>query len=262
MGKASSSKKVARAARAGGTRRSGQRRNLGFPMTVAVVIIAGVALVFFARDEREASASPRPNEDHWHAAYGVYFCDDFQNPVVSQNDPLGIHTHGDGVIHTHPFLNSAAGTNARLGVFFDTVSLQVTDGKITMPDGSERTEDDDDCDGDAAIVQIARWASADDATAGEKPTEIITEDFDRIRFRADREAYTIAFLPEGEEIPPPPSIPTLDNLSDVIEAPTTTTESDDGSTTSTTGADGSTSTTAPVSTDSTSPDTSTSTSAP
>jgi hypothetical protein len=248
MGKASSSKKVARAARAGGGRRPGQRRALGFPITIFLVVVLGVALVLFARSEREATAEPR-TEDHWHAAYGLYICDAFEPPLgdVGQ-DTLGIHTHQDGVIHIHPFLNSAAGTNAQLGIWLDQVQLNVEDDRIVLPDGTEYKEGEDDCDGDDAVVQVWRWATASEALEGKEPSEVITDDFDDIRFRDDREAFTIAFAPEDADVPAPESIPTLDNLSDVIQAPgasTSTTEpGETSSTTSSTAPGDTTSTTA------------------
>ncbi|MEY2570167.1 MAG: hypothetical protein QOE63_517, partial [Acidimicrobiaceae bacterium] len=81
MGKASSAKKVARAARAGGSRRSGQRRALGFPLAVGTVIVLGLLLVVFARNERTANARPLVNTgaagvsgDHWHEPYSIYTC--------------------------------------------------------------------------------------------------------------------------------------------------------------------------------------------
>jgi hypothetical protein len=222
MGKASSAKKVARAARAGGSSRSGQRRNLGFPATIALVIVLGVALVLVARNDQQASAEPVANQDHWHAAYGLYHCDQFLPPITDQTDTVGIHTHGDGVIHIHPFVSGAAGTNAKLSVFEDAVGLQITEDELVIP-GGETYKKGDKCGDEPGIIQVARWANADDATAGEQPTEIITEDFGDIRFRADREALTIAFAPEGADIPPPESIPTLDQLSDVGTPPSSDT---------------------------------------
>ncbi len=249
MGKASSAKKVARAARAGSSRRIGQRRHLGFPVTVTVIIVLGVLLVWFARDEREAVAEPQTT-DHWHAAYGTYLCDHFADPLTDiGSDALGIHTHGEGIVHIHPFLNSAAGTNAKTGIFFDQVGLDISNDQISLPSGESMAEDDDQCDGEDAIVQVAKWNSAEAAAAGEKPDQIFTDDFRDIRFTADREAFTIAFLPEGADIPAPESIPTLDDLSDVIQAPSSTTSSipDSSSTTSTTAPGDTTSSTPPSS---------------
>ena len=122
MGKASSSKKVARAARAGGRRKVRGQRGLVFPVAIVLVAALGLALIFYARNENQASAATAPiaNQDHWHTAYGVYICDKFITAFphgLDQNaaDPLGIHSHGDGVIHIHPFSSTTSGKNATLG---------------------------------------------------------------------------------------------------------------------------------------------------
>ena len=260
MGKASSAKKVARAARAGGSRRPGQRRQLGFPLLIAGVLIGGVLLIFIARDSREVNAAPRSqaNEvsDHWHASFGTYQCDGFVfdgttegGPFLSDllDDPLGIHTHQDGVIHIHPFTDAAGGRNARMRIFFDDVGITATNSTVEFPDGTVWDEDETTCtvDGEEVPGQIvlARWNDAQDAADGERPSEIFTEGFGDVRFRNDREYYTLAFMPAGEidTVPVRPDvIEELSNLDDVLEAPTTTTA--DGNTTTTTG-DGETTTT-------------------
>jgi hypothetical protein len=248
MGKASSAKKVARVARSGGSRTKGQRRNLGFPITIGAIVVLGLLLVGFARNNQQAEAHPQiytgSTGDHWHAAYGIYLCDHFASPLNDgpAGDQLGIHTHGDGVIHIHPFVSSSAGTNAQLGVFLEDTDTTVSNTKISLPDGTVMEEGKDKCDGKSAIVQVAYWANAADAAAGKKPTTVFTDDFSKIRFKNDRAAYTIAFLPEGATIPAPESIPTLDNLSDVGGATSSTAP---GATTSSTAPGGSTSSTAP-----------------
>ena len=259
MGKASSAKKVARAARAGGSRRPGQRRALGFPIIIASVIVLGCVLVVFARSSRDANAEPRSQADgvdaqHWHAAYGLSFCGEFERTSAAGTaltdvgeDTLGIHTHGDSIIHIHPFIDSAGGRNARMQIFFDQVGLEVNDSSITFPDGEAWTEGEDTCtvDGEEVPGQlvVARWQDAQDAADGEKPTEVITDDFGSVRFRNDREYYTIAFVPEGEleDIPVRPDVlADLGNLSDVgpqedLEAPvdSTTSTTAEGQTTDT-----------------------------
>ena len=250
MGKASSAKKVARAARAGGSRRPGQRRQLGFPLLIASVVIIGVSLILVARTSRDATAAPvsqaNPDSDHWHAALGVYQCDRWifdgspeggafftdMPQADGSTDPQGIHTHEDGVIHIHPFLDSAGGRNARMRIFFDDIGLEISDSKVTFPDGTVWDEAETTCtvDGEEVPGQIvlARWNDAQDAADGERPSEIITEDFGDMRFRNDREYYTLAYLPEDqiEDIPVRPDIvESLNNLSDVAPAPGETTTS-------------------------------------
>ena len=241
MGKASSAKKVARAARAGGSRRPGQRRALGFPLLIGGVILSGTLLVAFARESREAGAAPRSqaNEefDHWHAAYGVYDCTDFifddeaTAIVDAAGDPLGIHTHGDGVIHIHPFTDAAGGRNARMTLFFQDVGIDASDSEWTFPDGTVWDEATKTCGDEPGQIVIAKWNDAQAAADGERPNELITEDFGDIRFRNDREYYTFAFVPESalDEIPVRPDVVgDLNNLSDVppdqnIDAPTSST---------------------------------------
>ena len=77
MGKASSSKKVARAARAGGRSAGNKQRNLLFPGVIGVIMRAR-RRAHRLRRQRPQVRRPtcRPSlGDHWHAAFGVYICD-------------------------------------------------------------------------------------------------------------------------------------------------------------------------------------------
>jgi hypothetical protein len=155
---------------------------------------------------RAATAEPAVMENHWHAAFGVYICDGFRADVAEFESPEGIHTHSDGAIHIHPFTEAGAGDNATLGVFLRGAGIDLADGELTV-DG-ETYRDGHDCDGEPARVQVARWS---DVRSGGDP-EIVTTDAADLRFEADGEAYTIAVVPEGTEVPPPPSTDDLDEL--------------------------------------------------
>ena len=222
MGKASSNKKVARAAKAGGGRaRAAGERNILFPTMLAVVVIFGALLVVYARDERsaEALAAPLANEDHWHAAYSVYVCDsplpDLPEFTAPQNG--GNHTHGDGLFHIHPFSPARAGENATLVNFFSDAGEvlgggdQLSEDTLGVPGGESYTEGEDSCDGVEGdpIVQVAVWDTAFAAAEEEDPDRIVTEDFDSIGFEDDGMAFTVAFAPRGTEIPPPASVQDL-----------------------------------------------------
>ncbi|MBV9950890.1 MAG: hypothetical protein JO291_02985 [Acidimicrobiia bacterium] len=214
MGKASSAKKVARAARAGGGRRSGQRRQLGFPMAIVAVVVVGLLLIVFARQSNQASADnhnpPQPNRDHWHEAYGLYICDRFLTNVADKgSDVLGIHTHQDGLIHIHPFTAAAAGKQATLSKFFQDTGLKVSDSSIKLPaadpfNGRLYKEGETTCGGKPAKVEVVHWKSAIAASTGAKPDKVYTSGFGGIRLSEDLGAFTFAFVPAGTKIPPPP----------------------------------------------------------
>ncbi len=139
MGKASSSKKVARAARTGGGRTRRGSSSWLWPALMAVIVVLGTAGVVYSREQR-APDNSRPvaagagrEGDHWHAAIGFYICGQFQPDISAAADPLGIHTHDDGIVHIHPFTSRAAGKNAKLGVFFDTVDAKVSSTELRLP---------------------------------------------------------------------------------------------------------------------------------
>jgi hypothetical protein len=237
MGKASSSKKVARAARAGGRRASGGRqRDLKFPAVIGLIVVLGAGLIAFAANDRKSDAQVPPiaMQDHWHAAFGVYICGEFQPNVPTFESPVGIHTHDDGVIHIHPTSGGGAGENATLGVFLDGAGIDLSNDKLTMNDKTWE-EGKDQCDGKDGELVVAQWKDVQDPDS--KPA-IILRDFNDIRFRQNGEGYTIAFVPEGTtDIPKPPSAANLAELGAADAGTSNTT----GST-----APGDTGTTAPV----------------
>lgn len=200
-----SSKKVAKAARAGATPSASvgrEQRSLGFPMALAAIIIAGTALVAFAWNARDVAALSPTFDDHWHLPFGIYDCqtDSF---LVDLEDPgipnAGIHTHGDGVIHLHPFSSEATGNNARLDLFLDATRTDIEgDAVMTFAD-RPALEAGVECDGEEAILQLARFAPGETT-----PTEVFTEDLSDYRFQQDQEGVVIALAPAGFDIPPPP----------------------------------------------------------
>ena len=210
MGKASSSKKVARAARAGGSP-SAPRRQLAFPLSILAIVVVGAVLVVVARgaNEEAAAESPRVGE-HWHAAYGIYVCDTFLPAGADVGpDTTGLHTHNDGVAHLHPFVNGYAGRNATLGGFGEMIGLEFGSGSFSYL--GTTYDDSYDCGGEPVEVSVTTWPADDPDAAG----TVVTDDMGGVRFDEDRLAVTIAVAPVGAEIPRPPSVPELDQLSDV-----------------------------------------------
>jgi hypothetical protein len=259
MGKASSAKKVARAARTGGGRTRRGTTSWVWPGLMAAVVVLGTAGIVYSRDQRQPD-NTRPIAavagkagDHWHAAIGFYVCGSFVPDLPEGDDPLGIHGHGDGVVHIHPFGASSSGKRAILGIYFDTVGASVSATKLELP-AQDTKRNGDKCENGPGTIQTKVW----DTRAATDPGRIVEGNPSSIRPQ-DGELITIAFVPVGTDIPKPPSESNLDRLSDVgtptpsttttsidPNAPTTSTSSPDSSTsTSTTSASTTTSTSRP-----------------
>ena len=240
MGKASSGKKVARAARAGGGLTRRRNTSYGYPAFIAVVVILGLALIAFSRHEVRASAAPasaptkdnsppRADADHWHTAYGFYICGKWQSNIAQFEDAQGIHTHGDGVIHVHPFRigkrNPFSGKNANLGAFMAFAKGRVTGQQIKVPNGVKKVNGDK-CSGKASQVIVKTWKKGEPEEAG----QLFTGNPEKLKLE-DNMLLTIAFMPKGSKIPQPQSAPTLDSLSDVTPSTPTTTPGETPTTT-------------------------------
>ncbi len=165
--------------------------------------IAGSATTASGSGSGPASLGPVVGDDHWHAAVGMYACDEFLPDLGEFESDTGIHTHGDGVIHIHPFTEAGAGTNATLGLFLDEAVVALGDGELTVYGVTY-----DECDGEPAELQIAQW---DDVAAGGDPDTVV-DDPSLLPFVASGEGYTVALVPDGTEIPPPPSSDDLEEL--------------------------------------------------
>ena len=203
MARGDSARKVARAARtasAGGS--SGERRRVGFPVAMAVVVVLGVLLVGWARSNREATSAPRLG-DHWHSVYDIHVCADeivghWRSKMVVERDPDGIHTHGDGLIHIHPFNSLATGDSAQLGKFFEAFGGYITDSAIKLDTG-EVIEEGFYCGDQPAVLTVARF----DAQDRDREPQVYTQNLADIRFLKNLEGFTIAFVP-GDRTPPRP----------------------------------------------------------
>jgi len=205
VGKASSSKKVQRAAKAAASSRgASEKRELGFPLTIAAVVILGIALVVIARESREVVAPT--TGDHWHSAYTVYDCGTPVAEFTSVSDPDGIHTHQDGLIHIHPFNSSATGTDAQMSIFFEAMEATVSSDEITAREFQDIVADDG-CGDEAAVIKIGRFEVDPEI----RLVAVYDRDFGEVQFLSDREAFTIAKVPVGED-PPAPSAAALAQL--------------------------------------------------
>jgi hypothetical protein len=211
MGKASSSKKVARAASTGGGRTSRGRTPWLWYSVMSIVVILGVLGVVVSRSDLDEAAADPPaiGQDHWHAAYGVNICGKVQPGLVdTKGDRYGIHSHGDGLIHIHPKSANAAGKKATLGVFMDEVGVKLTSTSIDLPDADTK-KNGDRCGTKAGKVQVAVWETPDDETV-----TIVKGDPNDLRLK-QAQVILIAFVPEGTKLQKPASAAEVHKPSDL-----------------------------------------------
>jgi hypothetical protein len=154
-------------------------------------------------------------QDHWHAAYGLFVCDHFlPDQTDIREDALGIHTHGEGLIHIHPFSIASSGTNARMALFAEQVGMTLRDDELGLHDGTVYRNGDRCPNGQPMSLKVYEWKVDDPAAA----PRVFSSDFGAIPFTGDRLAFTIAMVPDGVTPRKPPSIPRLDDLTDVPDA--------------------------------------------
>lgn len=126
----------------------------GLAATLAALVLA-IALV----GGDPGSDVPRIGADHWHAAYTYYVCGEKQ-PNAPTWEGAGVHTHGDGVIHIHPFTKAEEGLGASLVKWFEYGGGKLDDDEIRLPGFSKVWKNGEACPegtpdgGEEGVVQI------------------------------------------------------------------------------------------------------------
>jgi hypothetical protein len=129
-------------------------------LLVIAVVVIGLVVVALTGNSADTTSSagggsaalrPRAPDaatntpgDHWHTYLGINICGEWL-PVPRQfekpsYDPraetnVGIHTHGDGLIHVHPFVESETGDNATLGLFLHYLGWTISDDTVDYSHG-------------------------------------------------------------------------------------------------------------------------------
>jgi hypothetical protein len=206
--------------RAKSRRPRNSRSSRWFYATLAVVVVAGLVGIVLTRTSGQAAAvapqppsSANPAGDHWHAAFAVNVCGEwlpypavFETEAGNPNIRAGIHTHGDGFIHIHPFTPQEGGTNATLGRFFDYGGWSVSESSFNVWTGPsfDKTK--------------TQWSNGDRcpnaaSEAGKgKPGQVVfevncksTSGNPSDHLLKDQQVLAIGFLPKGQEMGAPPN---------------------------------------------------------
>ncbi len=214
----SSTKKAARLAHKGKGKKVRFQGGTLFPLIVAIVMVLGLGAIVYARQTVPADDSTPPTiNDHWHAAYGFFLCDTWQQLagnleetnasgqlINSRFQQVGIHSHDDGVMHWHPSTTKAVGKRAKLGVFLDVYDVELTNDALRFPDnqlgGKDYIEGETKCGDEDAELQVVVWDSYTDT--GDGTTYIAN--FDNIRIKNNGMVFVIAFVPRDTDIQMPP----------------------------------------------------------
>jgi len=209
MAKASSTSKVARVARSGGTRTRRESFRPGFGAAVVGVFLIGVLLVAWAWASRDTGPEGPVAGDTLTATVGVYLCDAFVPDV-------GGTVTVDAVNPDVPELpNSLAGWASTQD------GLEIGASSFTLPDGTV-VDASYECDGEQVELSARRW----DAGSGDDDALVATADVGGLTFTADNQRFTVAAVPADTPVPPPTPTATGD---DTPSGDTPSGSGDDGS---------------------------------
>ncbi len=122
-----------------------QRKGFGTYAFVAIIGIAVLVAAWQLYEQFTKSDEPAIG-DHIHAALGISICG-----FPAENAPTfevqagtetkaGLHSHGDGLLHIHPFTEEEAGDGATVGRFMDYGGWEVADDHLTAVGRPQRDQ--------------------------------------------------------------------------------------------------------------------------
>lgn len=162
-------------------------------VVVGVIVVLGVAAVVASRGDKEPSEGVQLG-DHWHAAVGVNICGTWQPDLPEYHNAVGVHSHGDGLMHIHPSSTSGTGSRANLGLYFGDAGDDYDVSTSMIEYGGKSYENGDTCP-EGKKKGSVRWSVNGKERTGD-PAKFAPKDGDVV---------AIAFLPAGQEIGTPPS---------------------------------------------------------
>jgi hypothetical protein len=170
--------------------------SLWWNVGIGVIVLLGVGGIVVSRSSSSGGDTPAVG-DHIHAQLDVFDCrtGGFLAPApefeARADDPsirAGIHTHGDGFIHIHPFASDEAGGNATVGTYLEFAGFDMSDDSWELWEGDPAQNGDACPDGRPGEV---RWAVDGEEQDGD-PSDFKPDDGDQI---------VVAFIPAGDDIP-------------------------------------------------------------
>jgi hypothetical protein len=196
MGKASRKK--------GPVKAQARKGNMTFTLVVVAIVVLGVAGIALSRGGSDDSATGPGAKigDHWHATIGVNLCGTWQANLPQYEAGTGVHSHGDGFMHIHPFSAAGAGSNATVGLFYKQADDKVTATELDI--FKEKYKNGDVCDNLDKKPGEVRWSVNGEEKTGD-PGHYAPN---------DRDVVAIAFLPKDAEIGVPPTASSGANPSD------------------------------------------------
>ncbi len=124
---------------------------VALPFSVLVALAASAAVNIVSGSD--PTGEPRI-ASHWHASYQVWVCGERQPNLPGWES--GVHTHGDGIIHIHPFQTFEEGRGSRLVMFFEYGGGRLTLTEMQLPGTRLTVRNGDECpDGAAGVLQIS-----------------------------------------------------------------------------------------------------------
>lgn len=221
----SSAKKVAKLASKGKGKKVRFASGTTFPVVVASVSVAMVALIAYGKASMPPanSGAPQPG-DEWTMAYEIRVCDEVitleggpsdlteQDASAGDREQLSAgQNNSSGFINYHPATGGATGRKAKLGVFLDLYEVELTDERLVIPArqaGGSADEvyaiddasifDGTSCEGEDPQLKVRVWK---DATTDEFVDNITA--FRDLRFVNNGMAFVIAVVPDDFDIPKP-----------------------------------------------------------
>lgn len=197
MGKASRKKRPVKA--------KARKGSLGFTVAIVLIVVMGIAGIALSRggDGNAADEAGVKIGEHWHATVGVNLCGTWQANTPPYESATGLHSHGDGFMHIHPFSSAGAGKNAKVGMFFSQADEKVAANELKI--GEEQYKEGDACENLDKKPGRVRWSVNGEERTG-NPGDYVPN---------DRDVVAIAFLPDGVDIGTPPTASSGSNPSDI-----------------------------------------------